>query len=413
MLAAAVGWEIYQRTNDPFALGLIGLARAIPVLLLSLPGGHAADVFSRKWVLVIAQAGMGLTAAALALASHLHAPVFAFYILLGLMGVGRAFGGPARGSLLPMIVPPAAFQNAVTWNSGFFQCAATLGPILAGAIMAATGLFWPVYALTAAGCLLYAAAVASVRPTQRQQPVGKFTLRSMLAGMSHVWRERTIFGAITLDLFAVLLGGATALMPIFARDIITQPHTGFAPLDQLLADDEIRYGILRAAPYLGALAMAFVLAHRPPFQRAGHALLWSVVGFGAATIAFGLSTNFLFSAAMLFSLGALDNISVVVRHVLVQVRTPDHLRGRVGAVNTIFIESSNELGAFESGLVAKFFGPVFSAVSGGVGTIAVTLLIAAFIPELRRLARLEPEPDAPAPHSPGNDPPPPAPASRP
>jgi MFS family permease len=196
----------------------------------------------------------------------------------------------------------------------------------------------------------------------------------MLEGVQHVWRERTVFGALSLDLFAVLLGGATALMPVYAKDIL---HVG--PLG---------LGALKAAPYVGALLMAVILARRTPFRRAGRALLWSVAGFGLCTIAFGISKSFWLSLAMLATLGALDNISVVVRHVLVSVRTPDHLRGRVAAVNTIFIESSNELGGFESGLVAKLFGPVISVVSGGIGTSLVVIGMALWLPELRRLGRL-------------------------
>ena len=408
MLGATVGYEVYERTKDPMALGLIGLARALPVILLSLPGGHAADVYSRKWVLAISQAGLGLTAALLALASALHAPIFVYYILLALMGCGRAFGGPARGSLLPMIVPKDVFHNAVTWNSSVFQFSATVGPIFAGALMAAfkhdaTILFWPVYLVTAVGCLLYAISVSFVKPVGQQMAGGKFTVESMLAGMGHVWREKTVLGAISLDLFAVLLGGATALLPIYAREIIHQPVVGLQFIDNILADPEIRYGILRASPYIGAMLMALVLAHRPPMKNAGSALLWSVAGFGLFTIGFGLSTSFLLSVTFLAALGAVDNISVVIRHVLVQVRTPDHLRGRVGAVNTVFIECSNELGAFESGAVAKAYnsamglagsvaGPIFSVVSGGVGTIAVVALIAWWLPDLRRLRELREDP---------------------
>lgn len=389
MLGAAVAYEVYERTDDPLALGFIGLARALPVVLLSLPGGHAADVFNRKWVLALAQGGLGLVAAALALASWMRAPIEVYYLLLALMGCARAFAGPARSSLLPMIVPKDVFQNAVTWNSSVFQFAATAGPIIAGTMMAQTKVFWPVYLCTALGCIVYAASVASVRPLVVQTPAGKFTLSSMTAGMGHVWREKTVLGAISLDLFAVLLGGATALLPIYASDIILQPVTGVAFIDQTLADAELRYGLLRASPYVGAMLMGVVLAHRRPFRHAGRALLWSVMAFGVFTVGFGLSTNFWASIALLAALGAADNISVVIRHVLVQVRTPDHLRGRVGAVNTVFIECSNELGAFESGAVAKLFGTVFSVVSGGVGTVLVVGAIAWWLPELKRLGELK------------------------
>jgi MFS family permease len=197
----------------------------------------------------------------------------------------------------------------------------------------------------------------------------------MLEGAGHLWKEKSILATITLDLFAVLLGGATALLPVYAKDIL---HVG-----------PVGLGTLKAAPYIGAFLMALVLAHRPAFEKAGPALLWSVAGFGVATIIFGLSTSFWLSIAMLVVLGGLDNISVVIRHVLVQVRTPDHLRGRVGSVNSVFIESSNELGAFESGLVAKLVSPLFSVVAGGIGTILVVLGIAWLWPEVRRLGKLE------------------------
>lgn len=384
MLGAAVAWEVYARTNDPLAIGLIGLCRALPVVLLCLPAGHVADTFSRKWVLVLTQLAFAALAGALAVASYREAPVWVFYVLLTLMGCARSFNGPSRSSLLPLLVPSYAFPNAVMWNSGVFQASAMLGPVLAGVLMSGGSPAWPVYAMTAGASLIYAGALSRVDPAPQQRTPGRFTLASMFAGMSHVWRERTIFGAITLDLFAVLLGGATALLPIYAKDIIHAPSLTLGFLDS----PETRYGLLRAAPFIGALAMSLLLAHRPPFRRAGSALLWSVAGFGVCTIVFGFSTSFWLSLGMLFSLGALDTISVVIRHVLVQVRTPDALRGRVGAVNSVFIECSNELGAFESGLVAKYFGAVVSAVSGGIGTILVVAVIALSIPELRKMREL-------------------------
>jgi len=234
-----------------------------------------------------------------------------------------------------------------------------------------------VYACMGFSCLLFSISAAAVKPRASPRSAGRFTWGSMLAGMAHVRREKTVLAAITLDLFAVLLGGATALMPVYAKDIL---HVGPQGL-----------GVLRAAPFVGSFAMALVLAHRPPFLRAGRALLWSVALFGAATVVFGLSTNFALSLGMLFALGAMDQISIVVRHVLVQVRTPDALRGRVSAVNSLFIESSNELGGFESGAVASIFGPVVSVVSGGIGTILVVIGVAWAWPEVRRLGRLKEE----------------------
>ncbi len=376
-LGTAIGWEIYQRTHDPLSLGLTGLARALPVIILALPAGHTADTHDRRRIIFLSQLGFTLCAALMAIVSLLHAPIPLIYAILVLMGVTRAFNGPARGSFLISIVPPALFHNAVAWTSSAFQLAAVLGPLLAGALIAWTDSSWPVYALSAAGNLVFAACVMRIIPLTTATSSGKYTLASMLSGMNHLWRERTILAAIALDLFAVLLGGATALMPIYAKDIL---HI-----------DAVGLGALRAAPFVGAFLMGVFLAHRPPFKRSGPALIFSVAGFGLSTILFGFSTNLWLSLAALFTLGAVDNISVVIRHVLVQVRTPDHLRGRVGAVNSLFIECSNELGAFESGAVAKLFGPVFSVVSGGIGTILVAAGVAAAFPEIRRLGELKDE----------------------
>ena len=381
MLSTGIAWEVYERTHDPLALGFTGLARAIPVILLALPSGQAADIFNRKHVLVVTQTAFALLTVVLAAISWWGAPVWTIYILLFCTGCARAFNGPSRNSLLPLIVEPADFHNAVTWNSGVFQFSAVGGPMFAGLLIGATGAAWPVYLCCAAACATFAVSASALRP--RIEPRApdtsslgsKFTLRSMTAGAGHLWREKTILAAITLDLFAVLLGGATALMPVYAKDIL---HVG-----------PVGLGALRAAPYIGAFLMALILAHRPPFKRSGPAMLLSVAAYGAGTIAFGFSTWFPLSVAMLIFLGGVDNISVVVRHVLVQVRTPDHLRGRVSAVNSVFIESSNELGAFESGLVARLVSPVFSVVSGGIGTILVVLGIAWVWPEVRRLGRLE------------------------
>ncbi|MCG3126877.1 MAG: hypothetical protein CHACPFDD_01732 [Phycisphaerae bacterium] len=421
MQGTALAWEIYEHTNDPLSLGIIGVARALPTILLALPAGQIVDLVDRRRVLLLTQvgfaaAGVLLTLGSIALNRGMlgsdGAGVWLMYLLIALTGGARVFNGPARASLLPRIVPGGAsgavFHNAITWNSGVFHLAAVLGPLAAGGVIAMTGVAWPVYALAAAGCLWFAGMCPFIRPysagsaspltaaeradsSRSVSPLvagvpsrlaalaPRAMLRGIMEGVRHVWSERTVLGAISLDLFAVLLGGATALMPVYARDIL---HVG-----------PVGLGALRAAPFVGALLMALLLAHRPAFERAGSALLWSVAGFGACTIVFGVSTSFWSSLALLGLLGALDNVSVVIRHVLVSVKTPDHLRGRVAAVNAVFIESSNELGGFESGLVAKFFGPVFSVVSGGVGTILVVLGMAWWLPELRKLRRLH-EPHA-------------------
>lgn len=393
MLGAGVGWEIYERTKDPLALGWIGVARALPVILFALPAGQIVDHFDRRKVLVLTQLAMGAAAALLALASALPSmPLWSLYAALSLMGCARVFNGPSRATLLPLIVDRDTFANAVTWNSGAFHFAATIGPILAGILLAAFNAAWPVYAITAGACWMFAMTASLLKPRPSDLAKGPISLRSMVAGARHVYQEKTILAAITLDLFAVMLGGATALLPIFAKDILTVAPADYAWLPTFtrvwIAQEEVRYGILRAAPFVGAVLMTLVLAHRPPTRRAGPMLLAAVAGFGLCMIVFGLSTSFLVSLAALFVSGAIDNISVVIRHVLVQVRTPDALRGRVSAVNSVFIESSNELGGFESGLVAKLVGPVISVVSGGIGTVVVAAAVALAWPQVRSLRDL-------------------------
>jgi len=422
MQGMALGWEVYERTHSAWHLGLIGLCRALPVIVLALPAGQIVDTLNRKRVLIATQFAFGLVSLGIAAASYFQASLFWLYMLVILSGCARVFNGPSRSSLLPQIIPagrdgktdPEIFHNAVTWNSGVFHLSAVLGPLLAGQIIAAmlivyasgpspvatTAAAWPVFALTCVGCVIFGVSSCFVYPRPSQRPPVAISFANMRTGMldggRHLWREKTILGAITLDLFAVLLGGATALLPIFAKDIL---HVG-----------PIGLGVLKAAPYAGAVLMSLILAHRPPFARAGQAMLWSVAGFGACIIVFGLSRSFWLSAAVLFASGVLDNISVVVRHVLVQMRTPEHLRGRVSAVNSVFIESSNELGAFESGAAAMLFqkllgtavlGATASVVSGGIGTILVVAAVAAWLPEVRRLGRLR-EGDAESIHSPGH-----------
>lgn len=382
MLGVAVGWELYERTHSAFALGLIGLVQALPVIILALPGGHTADTYDRQRIVIFTQLFTTVCAVGLAVLSYYNGPVLAIYVLLMAAGCCKAFNSPARASLLPLIVPTEIFPNAVTWNSGAFQFAATAGPALGGLVIHWTGAVWPVYLITAAATLTFALSLSAVRPRTghvRDPAADGLTFKAMVAGVSYLRQEKTVLAALTLDLLAVLLGGATTLMPVFAKDILHVGPTGL--------------GLLRASPYIGAFLMALVLAHRPPFRHAGRALLGSVAAFGIATIVFGLSKSIALSFIALLVAGAVDNISVVIRHVLVQVRTPDAVRGRVSAVNSVFIESSNELGGFESGLVAKFFGPVVSVVSGGIGTIAVVAVIAWLWPQLRRLGPLfEPPP---------------------
>ncbi|MFO0893673.1 MAG: MFS transporter [Phycisphaerales bacterium] len=374
MLTTAVLWEVWERTHDALWLGWVGLARALPVVGLALVAGHAADVRSRHVILGLTQAGFALVAAAFATASMMGAHPAVFLGILVVSGVVRAFNGPSRASLLPLLVPEAAFPNAVACNSGIFQFSAIAGPLLAGGILRITHEASPVYICAAGLCACSAVIAISLKPAPAVRATGGFTVSSMLAGMSHIWKEKTVFGALTLDLLAVLFGGATALLPIFA--------------DEILGTGPVGLGLLRAAPFIGALGTAAWLAAKPEMRRAGPALLASVALFGLCMIGFGLSTSMLLSVILLAVSGAVDNVSVVVRHMLVQARTPNHLRGRVSAVNSLFIECSNELGAFESGLVSRLFGPVISVVSGGAGTLLVVAFTAWAFPQLATLGRV-------------------------
>lgn len=382
---AALDWELYQRTGSARFLGWVGLVQFLPVLLLALPAGQAADHYSRKGIVVAAQALIALAALGLTTLSLVQGPVergadpqwiwiVLTYVCLLMTGVARAFYLPARWALISQVVPAHLLGNAVAWNSSGLQIALAAGPALGGAIIALVSPAWA-YALTAGSALACALLVASTRPHQEGRPPLERSLASLLAGARFVWRTKPILATITLDLFAVLFGGATALLAIFAKEILDVGPVG--------------YGWLRAAPALGALVMALALAHRPPMRRPGIALLFAVAGYGIATIVFGLSESFTLSFLMLALTGALDNISVVVRGTLVQVLTPDAMRGRVSSVNSVFIGSSNELGAYESGETAHWFGPVASVVGGGIGTIVVVVAVMLLWPEVLRLGPLQ------------------------
>jgi MFS family permease len=386
MQSVAVGWELYDRTGRSDALGYVGLVQFLPVLLLSLPAGHAADRYNRKMLLLGAVAMTALASLGLAALSFFQGPVPLVYLCLLLGGIGQAINFPARWALWPQLIPEEFIGAAITWNSSGWQVAAVAGPALGGFLIALSGGAVAVYLAAVACALAFFGLLASTRPRPAARPAETFSPGTLLAGLRFVTHSRLILATITLDLFAVLLGGATALLPVFAEDILKIGPIGL--------------GWLRAAPSIGAFGMAFTLAHRPPFRRAGRALLWAVAGFGVATIVFGLSTNAILSFVMLALTGALDNISVVVRATLVQVLTPDALRGRVTAVNAVFISSSNELGAFESGITAQLFGPVLSVVSGGVGTLLVVGAAMAIWPEILRLGPLQrPVEESPGPES--------------
>jgi MFS family permease len=374
MQSVAVGWELYERTNSATALGLVGLVQFLPVLLLSLPAGQAADRFSRKGLFLFAQTLMALSSVGLAVLSVVQGPVLFVYVCLTVVGIGRAFSAPARWALVAQVVPIEALGNAITWNSSGWQVASMLGPALGGVVLAWTGQPSRAYALTALCSLACIVLASGIRPRPFERMPEKLSFDSLLAGLRFVRNTPLVLATITLDLFAVLFGGATALLPIFAKDILQIGPTGL--------------GWLRAAPSIGALVMALTLAHRPPMRRAGRALLLSVAGFGVVTIVFGLSRDPVLSFAALALTGALDNVSIVVRGTLVQLLTPDAMRGRVSAVNTIFIVSSNELGAFESGITAAWFGPIASVVGGGLGSILVVLVVMALWPQVLRLGPL-------------------------
>jgi MFS family permease len=378
MLGFAVGWDLWLRTHDPLALGLVGLVQVAPVILFSLPAGHVADTYNRKRIIMVTQTLLAVCSVGLAILALIHGPIFLIYLCLLGIGISRSFNHPATSTLLPQTVPPEIFTNAATWSSSAWQLASIIGPAFAGLLIALLNDVALLYMLDAVFGLTFMVMVLLIKGRPLKLARKAATLDSLKEGLRFIRDSKVILAAITLDMFAVLLGGATALLPVYATDILQVGPEGL--------------GILRAAPSVGALMMAFVIAHQPPFQRAGKTLLWAVAGFGIATIIFGLSTSFWLSAAMLFSLGGLDNISVVIRSTLVLSRTPDEMRGRTSAINSIFIGTSNELGAFESGVAAKLLGPVGAVVLGGIGTILVVLGIAYVWPEMRNLKQLD-QPD--------------------
>jgi MFS family permease len=375
MQAVAVGWQVYDITKRALDLGLVGLAQFLPGILLFLVSGHASDRFERRKVLGVCYAGYALCSGLLLFIAergvHSVRPIYGVLILLGVV---RSFNGTASRSILPQLVPEEHFANAVAWNATTFQAATILGPSLGGILYAVFRGPSAVYAaamLTAVGALVSTFRIESKPQARRREPT---TLKTIFAGLHFIWHEKLILGAISLDLFAVLLGGAVALLPVYAREIL---HTGPWGL-----------GLLRTAPGVGAALMAVALAHRPLRGRAGPTLLWSVAGFGVCTILFGVSTSLTLSLISLVFLGAADMVSVIIRATLVQLRTPDEMRGRVMAVDMVFIGTSNELGQFESGLTAQWFGTVPAVLLGGIGTLVVIALWAWKFPELRRAGQL-------------------------
>jgi MFS family permease len=370
MQSLAIGWQVYQITGNYLDLGLVGLAQFLPAVLLSLVTGHVADRFARRSVLLVCHASMAAGSCALFVLARLGVTrVSAIYVVLVVIGTVRAFLNPANQAILADVVPESDLANAVAWGSSIVQGGLVAGPWVGGILYGVFHAAAPVYAICT-GCSLAAFGLVTVmRPQGHAKRAGGPTFRTLVAGIEYVWRNKVILGAISLDLFAVLLGGAVALLPVYAGEIL---HVGATGL-----------GLLRSAPGVGAILTALVLAHRPLGKRQGTVMLWCVFAFGLTTVTFGLSRNVVLSLAALALTGAFDMVSVVVRSTMVQLHTPDHMRGRVSAVNMVFIGASNEVGQFESGITAQWFGTVPAVVLGGIGTIAVVALWTWLFPELR------------------------------
>ena len=374
MQKVAVGWEIYERTHSAIYLGYAGLIQFLPQVLFMLFAGHVVDTYNRKRVYMMALACNVAAAAGLAVNSARGGSIYVLYGCLFAYGTARAFIMPSRAAFLPGIVPLEIFSRAFSWQTSGFEVSSMTGPAIGGLLIGWFQSPTLVYTINATGQFIFVmllAGIAYKNPTGAKQPL---TFSSFSAGFRYVWKVKVVLSAIALDMFGVLLGGATAMMPIYAKDIL---HVGPRGL-----------GWLMAAPSVGAFSMAMIQAHHGPLRKAGRTLLLAVAGFGTVTVVFGLSKSFWLSMTMLLLLGSCDNLSVVIRSTLVQVLTPDDMRGRVSALNSLFIGTSNELGAFESGLVANFFGPIFSVVSGGIGTIITVLVMAWLSPGLRRYGAL-------------------------
>ena len=379
MQTVAVSWQIYQRLKATphqaaLALGYIGLVQVVPVLLFSIPAGQVVDRFDRRLVLMGTQLVVAMCSVWLLYLSLIHARVAAFYAVLFLAGIARAFTAPAVNAYYTALVPREVLPNAATWNSTIFELTSMTGPAVGGIIVASAGADWCYLANLACVVLSFTLFVFAIPPWKVAIERTRMTWGTLLTGVRFVFGTRLLLAMLCLDLFAVLLGGATALLPIYAHDIL---HGG--------AD---AYGILRAAPSVGAIAMALLTMRIKPWRHAGRTLLWAVLGFGLATLVFGLSRSFWLSILALVATGACDNVSVVIRQTLTQLITPDAMRGRVSSVSFIFVSCSNQLGEFESGGTAALLGPVGSVVLGGCGTIAVVLAAARIFPELKKVGRL-------------------------
>jgi len=376
MQSVAVGWHVYDLTHRPLDLGYVGLVQFLPMLSLSLVAGHTADRFDRQRVYRICVLGLATCSLLLYAAARFGvANIATIYGILVFYGIVRAFYGPSGSALLTHVVPISVFPNAVAWSSTVWQIAAISGPALGGAIYGISGRPVAVYATSGALTLVSFTILGAMDVRTGRMETRTASLETVFAGVRYIFRHKVILGSISLDLFAVLLGGAVALLPIFARDIL---HAGPRGL-----------GLLRSAPAFGAATTALLVAYRPIQRRAGVTMLACVFLFGVATVVFSLSRVFALSLAALYLVGATDMVSVLVRSTLIQVTTPPEMRGRVSAVNQLFIGASNELGEFESGVTAAAFGAVRAAFLGGIATCAVVAIWAWRFPALRRVDRID------------------------
>jgi MFS family permease len=373
--SVAVGWHIYAITRDPLALGYVGLAQFLPMVALVLPAGDLADHVQRRLILIVSYvAQAGSASVLLGLVLFDIGAAWPYYIALVLFGVARAYAFPAVQAFLPQLVPKEQLATAVALSASTFQVAVIAGPALGGAlyVLGASATFFASLVLFLGVAATFAAIDVRTKPAAADSEAGMFA--RFAAGLAYMQRKPVVLGALSLDLFAVLLGGATALLPIYADDILRVGPTGL--------------GLMRSAPAVGAAICALALAYKPLGGRSGMVMLACVALFGIATIVFGISRNFAVSLVALVMTGATDMISVYVRSTLIQLATPDHMRGRVSAVNMVFIGASNELGEFRAGVMASWFGTVTAVVIGGLGTVMVVGLWAYLFPDLRRVDRL-------------------------
>ncbi len=378
MQSVAVGWQVYEITHRPLDLGFVGLAQFLPGICLFLLAGQTADRIARNKILQTCYASFSLCSLLLlGLTSHGISSAYPIYLVLLLNGTVRAFNAPASQAILPTLVGKEDFPNAVAWSSSIFQTATIVGPMIGGILYGITGSPIVVYTFAAIAYFVAFLCFRTIKFGPIERSIEPPSSGMVLEGLRYIWQNKLIFGAISLDLFAVLLGGAVALLPVYAREILKTGAMGL--------------GILRSAPGVGAVAMAVVVAHWPLRRRAGLTMLSCVFAFGGFTVIFGISHHVVLSLIMLVLVGASDMVSVIVRHTMVQLATPDKMRGRVSAVNMVFIGASNEVGQFESGLTAHWFGTVPAVIIGGVGTMGIVLGWAWLFPTLRRVDKLVPE----------------------